>query len=178
MHINIQLDFEIPKELISLYQQASHDKFIGYENPITDEEAEKHLTRYSLTRTYGRMERLGILKIWLDNKLIGFSFPRVIQSTEYRGFKLEETKLDWHRLGTIYIDEAVRGKGITSKVYELFKQDYPNLIWVCEDENQSSKRAALRAGFKHSHYIYFKDSATWSFDKDEEFVYAHAVFKS
>ena len=44
MHINIQLDFEIPKELISLYQQASHDKFIGYVgaaaglNGVTDPE--------------------------------------------------------------------------------------------------------------------------------------------
>lgn len=176
--ITLQLDFEITPELIRIYHEATKSAFIGYDEPLSLEEATQKMHQYASTKRYGKFERLAIMKIWKGDELVGFSLPRKIGDFEYRSFKIEDTDLDWYRLGTIYIIDKCRGQGISSKVVELFKDKYPNLIWQCEQENISSCKAAENAGLLYSHHIYFKDSSHWSFDCDHEFVYGYAVFKT
>ena len=176
--ITLQLDFEITPELIGIYQDATKSAFIGYDKPLSLEEATQKMHQYASTKRYGKFERLAIMKIWKGDELVGFSLPRKIADFEYRSFKIEDTNLDWYRLGTIYIVDKHRGQGINSKVVELFKDKYLNIVWQCEQENISSSKAALNAGLQYSHHIYFKDSNLWSFDSDHEFVYGYAIFKS
>ena len=175
--IRIQMDFEVTEQLVELYRRSTHDPFIGYENPLSLTEAAEKMHQYSTTKRYGQFERLAIMKIWKDDVLVGFSLPRKIAEREYRGFKIEGTLLDWYRIGTIYVDEQYRGQGITSEVVRLFKIQYPNLIWQCEQENINSCKAAEKAGFKLSHHVYFKNKNQWSFEPDEDFPYGYHIFK-
>ena len=178
MNISIQLDFEVTPTLAELYMQSTQCSFIGYKVPLTLEEATQKLNQYSQTKRYGKFERLAIMKIWEGDTLIGFSLPRAIMEIEYRAFKIENSNKDWYRIGTIFIGDQYRGKGVTSKVVKLFKERYPNLIWQCEEGNIGSAKAAEKAGLDYSHHIYFKDSTFWSFDKDEEFTNSYMVFST
>ncbi len=175
--IKIQMDFEISPELVELYRQSTHSAFIGYDTPLTLAEAAEKIHQYASTKHYGKFERIAIMKIWQGDVLVGFSLPRLILQREYEGFKIEDTGQDWYRTGTIYVTDSYRGKGIVAKAVHLLRQQYPNLIWGCKDENLSSKRAAEKAGFKYSHHVYFKADKQWSFSEEDDSLYGYVIFK-
>ena len=56
MNISIQLDFEVTPTLAELYMQSTQCSFIGYEVPLTLEEATQKLNQYSQTKRYGKFE--------------------------------------------------------------------------------------------------------------------------
>jgi RimJ/RimL family protein N-acetyltransferase len=155
--IRIQMDFELSLELAQLYEQATHAAFLGYNEPLSLDQARQKLCQYAATKRYGRYERLAIMKIWKGIELIGFCFPRQVFVNEYHNFNLEINNLDWYRLGTIYIDKVHRGVGVVAEVVKLFREQYPNLVWECHHENISSCKAAEKAGLKYSHHYFDPD---------------------
>ena len=151
--IRIQLDFEVTPELVELYRDSTESPFLGYSKSLTLDEAWEKMTGYSLSQTYGKFKRLAIMKIFLRNKLIGFSFPRQILPKEFSKYKIPGS-VDWYRLGTIFIDDVYRGKGVIKEVVKLFRESYPNLIWQCNAENEASCKAAVNSGFTYTHSYY------------------------
>lgn len=154
--IRIQLDFEVTPELVKLYRDSTESSFLGYKTPLTLDEAQEKMTGYSLSQTYGKFKRLAIMKIFLGDKLIGFSFPRQILPKEFSKYKIPGS-VDWYRLGTIFIDNAYRGKGVIKEVVRLFRESYPNLIWQCNAENEVSCKAAINSGFTYTHSYYMDE---------------------
>ena len=174
--IRIQLDFEVTPELVELYRDSTESPFIGYKAPLTFDEAWEKMIGYSLSQTYGKFKRLGIMKIFLDDKLIGFSFPRQILPKEFSKYKIPGS-VNWYRLGTIFIDNAYRGKGVIKEVVSLFRKSYPNLIWQCNAENAASCKAALNAGFLFSHQYHMDEElSNYVFEPHYLFPKAYKVF--
>lgn len=169
--IRIQIDFDIPSSLVDIYKISTNSSFIWHDKPLTFEQAEKKLHEYANTKC------LSIMKIWKDNNIVGYSFPRKITDTERKGFKLLNDNSEWHRLGTVFILPIYRGLGIVQEVIRIFSCQYPNLVWMCEDNNIASAKSAVRSGFLYSHHIYFYNDSKWSFDSDDMFIYGYKVFK-
>lgn len=166
--VEIQMDFSIPHRLIEIYRKSTEETILGYDEPLSWEEAEAKLSQYASTRMYGKFERTSILKIWYGDVLVGYSFPRAIEQREYRGLKIDEDDTrQWNRLGSIYIHPQYRGRGIIQEVIRQFGVKYPNLIWQCKSHNEASFKSAQKAGFVYSHSLYFLTDSTWSFEKDE-----------
>lgn len=175
-NIRIQLDFEVTPELVKLYRDSTESPFIGYRTPLTFDEAWEKMIGYSLSQTYGKFKRLAIMKIFLDDKLIGFSFPRQIVPKEFSKYKIPGS-VNWYRLGTIFIDNAYRGKGVIEEVVSLFRESYPNLIWQCDAENVASCKGALKAGFLFSHQYYMDEElSNYVFEPHYLFPKAYKVF--
>lgn len=174
--IRIQLDFEVTPELVELYRDSTDSPFLGYKTPLTLDEAWEKMVGYSLSQTYGKFKRLAIMKIFLGDELIGFSFPRQIVSKEFSKYKIPGS-VNWYRLGTIFIDKAYRGKGIIEVVVGLFRESYPNLIWQCDAENMASCKAALKTGFLFSHQYYMDEELnSYVFEPHYLFPKAYKVF--
>ena len=175
--IKLQMDFEIPEDLIGVYQRSSTDLFIGYDAPLSMTEAKKALERYQRTKLFGGVERLCIMKIYKGETLIGFSLPRIVKESEYKGMKIE-SGTDWYRLGTIFIDKPYRGKGVITEVVKLFQEIYPNICWQCEIANKVSFNSAIKAGFKFSHYLWFNNEGSqWSFEEQLDKPHQYCVLK-
>ena len=175
-NIRIQLDFEVTPELVKLYRDSTESPFLGYKTPLALDEAQEKMTGYSLSQRYGNFERLGIMKIFLDDKLIGFSFPRQILPKEFSKYKIPGS-VDWYRLGTIFIDSAYRGKGVIEEVVKLFRESYPNLIWQCNAENVASCKAAVKSGFYLSHQYYMDEElSNYVFEPHHLFPKAYKLF--
>lgn len=175
-NIRIQLDFEVTPELVKLYRDSTESPFLGYKTPLTLDEAREKMTGYSLSRKYGNFERLAIMKIFLRNKLIGFSFPRQILPKEFSKYKIPGS-VDWYRLGTIFIDSAYRGKGVIEEVVKLFRESYPNLIWQCNAENVASCKAVVKSGFYLSHQYYMDEELNnYVFEPHHLFPKAYKLF--
>ena len=174
--IRIQLDFEVTPELVELYRDSTDNPFLGYKTPLTLDEAWEKMTGYSLSQTYGKFKRLAIMKIFLGDRLIGFSFPRQILPKEFSKYKIPGS-VNWYRLGTIFIDNAYRGKGVIEVVVRLFRESYPNLIWQCNAENIASCKAALKAGFLFSHQYYMDEElSNYVFEPHYLFPKAYKLF--
>lgn len=174
--IRIQLDFEVTPELVELYRDSTDSPFLGYKTPLTLDEAWEKMVGYSLSQTYGKFKRLAIMKIFLGDKLIGFSFPRQILPKEFSKYKIPGS-VNWYRLGTIFIDNAYRGKGVIKEVVSLFRKSYPNLIWQCNAENVASCRAALKAGFLFSHQYHMDEELSdYMFEHHYLFPNAYKLF--
>lgn len=174
--IRIQLDFEVTPELVKLYRDSTESPFLGYKTPLALDEAWGKMLSYSLSQTYGKFKRLAIMKIFLGDRLIGFSFPRQILPKEFSKYKIPGS-VNWYRLGTIFIDNAYRGKGVIEVVVRLFRKSYPNLIWQCNAENVASCKAALKSGFLFSHQYYMDEELnSYVFEPHYLFPKAYKVF--
>lgn len=175
-NIRIQLDFEVTPELVELYRDSTDSPFLGYKTPLTLDEAWEKMTGYSLSQRYGKFKRLAIMKIFLGDRLIGFSFPRQILPKEFSKYKIPGS-VNWYRLGTIFIDNAYRGKGVIEVVVRLFRESYPNLIWQCNAENVASCKAALKSGFLFSHQYYMDEELNnYVFEPHYLFPKAYKLF--
>ena len=175
-NIRIQLDFEVTPELVKLYRDSTESPFLGYKTPLTLDEAQEKMMGYSLSQRYGNFKRLAIMKIFLGDRLIGFSFPRQILPKEFSKYKIPGS-VDWYRLGTIFIDNAYRGKGVIEEVVKLFRESYPNLIWQCDAENVTSCKAAVKSGFCLSHQYYMDEElSNYVFEPHHLFPKAYKLF--
>lgn len=176
--IHLSMDFNIPEKLIEIYAQSTHDRNLGYTEPLNLVMAEKKLEQYSRTQMYASFKRLAICKIWKDGELVGYCLPRKIADSERRGFLIED-ELDWYRLGTIYISPEYRGQGIVEEVVKQFRNKYPNLVWKCFFLNLASAGVAKKAGLLYSHIVYHSnDNKSWSFDSTEECCFDYLVFRT
>lgn len=166
--IKLAIDFEITPELVKLYAESTHCPFVGEKDgPYCEIRAKFELEKIARSKMYGKFERLGIMKIFWEDELVGFSLPREMVEREHPIFKLPEG-LKYHRIGTVYVGKGHRGKGIMMHTILMFKTMYPNLVWTCDDANISSQKSAVRGGLKFSHLIYFKSREEWSFEPLED----------
>lgn len=164
----IGIDFGICPRLVELYADSTNCMFVGEaDGPYDLAKAEEMLKKYASTKMYGSHERYGFMKIFYGTVLVGFSIPRAITPKEYRAMKLEEG-IEYHRIGTVYIDPKYRGKGIMTAAIAEFRKTYPNIVWACNSLNAASKAAALSAGLKFSHHLYVgKTMEEWQFEPFE-----------
>lgn len=178
MSIRLAIDFEITPELVKLYAASTHCPFVGEKDgPYCETRAGFELERIAKHKKYGSFERLGIMKIFWDDVLVGFSLPRMIAEREHNVFKLPEN-CTYYRVGTVYIDQEHRGKGIMAMAIKQFVSMYPNVVWTCDGKNISSQKSALRGGLKFSHLIYFKSREEWSFEPMEDCVRVSHVYSN
>lgn len=178
MSINLVIDFEISEGLAALYAESSTDEFIGNkEGELTVAEAFAKLQVYAATKTYGAFERIGFMKIYKDDVLVGFSMPREIKEREHKVFKLPEG-VQWHRIGTVYIGKQYRKQGIMRNVIKTFLTMYPNLVWTCNEKNRASMYSAAAGGLHHSHTIYVGEDKYWEHQPFEGMIRTDLVFKS
>mgnify|MGYP001761695790 CR=1 FL=1 len=177
-NVRIVIDFEITPELVGIYSRSTHCTFVGEKDgPYCLSRSAQELQRIATTKMYGNNERLGIMKIYHQDQLVGFALPRVLQVKEHKVFKLDEDQT-YHRVGTVFIDHPHRGKGIIGQAIKLFKAIYPNLIWTCDEKNTSSQKAAVKGDLKFSHLIYFKSKTEWSFEPMLDHVRVSHVYVS
>lgn len=178
MSINLVIDFEISEGLAALYAESSTDEFIGNkEGKLTVAEAFAKLQVYAATKTYGAFERMGFMKIYKNDVLVGFSMPREIKEREHKVFLLEEEE-GWYRIGTVYIAKVFRGQGIMRDTIHEFKKIYPNLLWTCNEKNRASMHSAIAGGLVHSHNIYVGEDKYWEHQPFEGMIRTDLVFKS
>ncbi len=176
--IHLTMDFIIPKKLIEVYSKSTHERALGYDEPLNLEMAEKKLNQYAQTQMYAGFKRLAICKIWKDDELVGYCLPRKIADSERRGFLIEDG-LDWYRLGTIFILPEYRGQGIIETVVKQFTIKYPNLVWKNCALNIASATAAKKAGMVFSHNVYHSaDNKSWSFENVDDCYFGYQVFKT
>lgn len=175
--IRIQLDFEIPPELIEVVRRSTECEFLGYDKPLTRRETEDMLKEYVTTKRKASFERMSLMKIWKGDTLVGYAYPRKVADRERHGFKIPMNDDPWYRLGTIFILPEYRKGRITTEVVAQFHSMYSNLVWQCEEDNHASAKSAECAGFKYSHHLYFRDNDGWSFEKDREFIWGYKVLK-
>lgn len=178
MNLTLLIDWSIPTGLAEIYSESSDCEFVGNkEGALTVEEAYASLQKYVNTKTYGNFERLGIMKIFHNSVLVGFSMPRELKDKECNVFKLVEG-ITYYRIGTVYIAKAHRGKGIMSNVIKEFVKKYTNVIWTHNEQNILSRKAALSGGLKYSHDIYVGDNRTWTFSPNPNQIRVDIVYKS
>ena len=178
MTIELVIDFNIPEGLAELYAESSDCEYVGNKDGVLSvEEAATNLMRYAETKKYGAFERLGIMKIYKDDVLVGFSMPRDIKEKEHKVFLLPEDT-QWYRIGTVYIGKAYRGKGIMSGAILKFKEMYPNLLWTCNETNTGSHKSALAGGLTLSHKVYVGKERYWEHQPFDGMIRTDLVFKS
>lgn len=178
MVLQLVIDFDIPKDLADIYAESSTCTYVGNKDgELSVAEAQLKLEQYAATKTYGAFERLGIMKIYVDAVLVGFSMPRVIKVKEHKVFMLEEEEV-WYRIGTVYIAKAFRGQGIMRDTIREFKKIYPNLLWTCNEKNRASMYSAAAGGLVHSHNIYVGEDKYWEHQPFEGMIRTDLVFKS
>lgn len=167
-NLELVIDFEITPELVKLYAESTHCPFVGEKDgPYCEIRAGFELEEIARSKKYANFERLGIMKIFWEGKLVGFSLPRVILEREHEIFKLPPG-CTYYRVGTVYIGHEHRGKGIMMWAIKKFVSIYSNVVWTCDEKNISSQKSAVRGGLKFSHLIFFKSRTEWSFEPLEE----------
>lgn len=176
--VSLVIDFEIPEELPEIYLESQSCQFVGdKDGPVDLPGAMADLERYVRTSMFGNRPILGVMKIYYDDVLVGFSFPRVILEQEYKVFKLKGAK-EYYRIGTIYIAKEYRGHGIVKETIRQFRQAYPNMLWTCNSLNTASEATALSGGLKFSHNIYVRPEKKWEFHPVEDQVRIDKVYKT
>ncbi len=170
--ISIKIDFDIDKDFIQLFHSASQHEFTIVENgEMTLDEVRKYLLEVQRTKTMQAQERLGFLKVYDDDKLVGLSVPRTIKEKEHKVWRLPPDK-EYCRMGMIFIDEAYRGKGIGKEAARLFKEKYPNILWTIDPVNIASKKVAGSIDLKHNATLYLKGMQwrhkPWSHERELE----------
>ena len=176
--LDIVTDDEIPERLCELYIESRQDNFIGDKStPSIDEVRTKlqTLTKEGCTN----LERLGIMKILLNNEIIGFAMPRKIAKKEEYYFGVSTDGIDWYRLGTNYITPEHRGNGYMTEVLWRFRRMYPNVVWECTPNNRSSSLVALKNGLLYTHTVYVNKDGSWTkratfFESDEPQTFAYS----
>lgn len=176
MSVRIEIDFKITRDFVKVYAESLCDQFVGNVNNVYDEEkALTELQTIARTQTYAGHPRHGFLKIYVEDKLVGFSLPRIVQKREYEIFKLLDI-LTYHRLGTIYVLKSERNKGYVSKAIQLYEEKHPDLAWTCCETNTASAATALKNGFKLTHKLYYNAKKEASFEKREDTVRTSLMF--
>lgn len=176
--LKIVVDFDINDALITLVQEASTCPYSGIstdQEPWEFKQAERMLKKVVSTGKFAKYQRLGILKMYKDDVLVGFSFPRQVDLREYEKFKLSVLK-DYYRTGTIYVGKAYRGQGIAKAVVQEFKQHYKHVLWTCRDCNIASQATALAVGLRFSHHLYFDPEGEWSFHLPKKLKASNHVY--
>lgn len=178
MSLSLLIDWSTPNDLAEIYAESTDCEFVGNKDGVlTVEEATANLQRYASTKKYGNFERLGIMKIFHEGELVGFSMPRKIEAKENKIFKLEEDST-YHRIGTVYIAKAHRGKGIMTKAIKEFIKQYGNVLWVHNELNVASGKAAMAGGLKYSHSIHVAENREWTFNPNPNQIRVDKVYKS
>lgn len=174
--INLAIDFDVTDDLIELYSHSTGDEFVGEKDgPLDLEQAAAALNKIVLTGLYGKYPRLGIMKIYLGDKLVGFSMPRAVVKDEHEWFKLP-TSLDYYRIGTVFIDPHYRCRGIMKAVIKQFIATYSYVVWTCDVNNTGSAKSALSAGLELKHLLYFNKEKKWFFEHNEDCVRTSLVY--
>lgn len=177
-NLKIVIDFSINDDLINLIQEASTCPYAGIGDGTGDfdfKQAKRLLEKVVATGKFAKHTRLGILKMYRDDVLVGFSFPRQVDLREYEKFKLSVLK-DYYRTGTIYVGKAYRGQGIAKAVVQEFKQHYKHVLWTCRDCNVTSQATALSVGLRFSHHLYFDAQGEWSFHHPKKLKASNHVY--
>lgn len=152
--VSIEIDFDFDDAFAEMFLRASKHEFtIMNDGELTLEDVKEILTEGQKTGSVQDKERLGYLKIFVDDTLVGLSVPRVIDKREYRAWAIDPEK-EYHRMGMIFIDEPYRGQGIAKQAAVQFIQEYPNLIWVIDPVNEPSKKVAAHIGLRHNVSLY------------------------
>lgn len=176
--IRLAIDFDITPELVKLYAESTHCPFVGEKDgPFCEIRAGFELEKIVKHKKFANFERLGIMKIYQGDTLVGFSLPRVVLEREHNIFKLLPN-CTYHRVGTVYVGHAYRGQGIMFSALKQFITMYPNVVWTCDDKNIASQKSAVRGGLKFSHLIYFKSRDEWSFEPMEDHVRVSHVYSN
>lgn len=176
MSVRIEIDFKITADFVKVYAESLCDQFVGSVEATYDEDKSlSELQVIAATQKYAGHQRYGFLKIYDDDKLVGFSLPRIVQKREYENFKLIDM-LTYHRLGTIYVLKTERNKGYVSKAIQLYEIHHPDLAWTCDEKNKASAATALKNGFTLTHRLYFNAKKEASFEKREDTIRTSLVF--
>lgn len=178
MTLRLIIDFEIPDRLVGLYAESSTCAYVGNkEGELSIEQAAANLQRYAETKTYGAFERIGFMKIYKGDTLVGFSMPREIKAKENAVFLLEEGS-QWYRIGTVYIAKQYRRQGIMRETIKEFVKLYPNVLWTCNATNTASYNSALSGGLEYSHSVYVGENRYWEHQEHDNVIRVDCVFKS
>lgn len=177
-NIRLAIDFEITPELVKLYAESTHCPFVGEKDgPYCEIRAGFELEKIARSKKYANFERLGIMKIYQGDTLVGFSLPRVILEREHAIFKLPPD-CTYYRVGTVYISHEYRGQGIMFFAIKQFVSMYSNVVWTCDNKNIASQKSAVRGGLKFSHLIYFRSRDDWSFEPIEDYARLSHVYSN
>lgn len=157
--ITIKIDFNFDDEFVKLFFEASKNEFtIVDEGQLTLEQVRDKLTECQRTNTFQDHSRLGFLKIYKDDTLVGLSVPRVITKKEHKVWCLPDDKT-YYRMGMIFINEDYRGQGIAKEAAYQFKREYKNLLWTIDPSNTPSKKVATSIGLSHNATLYLRGRA-------------------
>lgn len=169
---HIVIDFEVNEEFIEMFHRAGQHKYTLFgEGKMSLEEVRDMVREVCRTKKMQDQERLGFLRLYDGDKLVGLSVPRAIQKIEHKVWLLPKDK-DYYRMGMIFIDEPYRGKGYGKDAATLFLERYKNLLWTIEPTNEPSKRLAAYIGLERNATLYLKGSAwqhkPWGHDRKLE----------
>jgi hypothetical protein len=99
--------------------------------------------------------------IYMDDKLVGMSFPRYTNPNGIDQLFYKES-IPCIKVGAIFVDENYRNKNIGYLACQQFFSSYPDVIkvWTSRKCNGSSITLACKLGFVETHtngdYIIFK----------------------
>lgn len=166
--IRIKISFDLDEDFIAMFKRAVDSTFIdiGEELP-TIEETEKLLRDVQTTQKLSGYERLGFLRVMLDDKCIGLSMPRVIKQTEHVIWGLPKIET-YYRMGMIFLDEEYRGKGYAKDAAWEFKRAYKKILWCVDPKNIPSIKVAQSINLQHTLDVYFDENMRWSHRPREE----------
>lgn len=166
------IDFEVDEEFIQMFHRASQHEFTILEDgKLTLNQIRKLLAEVQSTKKLQDQERLGFLKIYDEDKLVGLSVPRSIKKKEHKVWGLPPDK-DYYRMGMIFIDEPYRGKGYGKDAASLFQREFENILWTIDPVNEPSKKLASYIGLTHNQTLYIKGKIwrhePWRHDRELE----------
>lgn len=178
--INILIDDSISDELCQLYLDSRQDEFIGDKTTPSLEEIRTKLSRF-ISTAEGEIERLGILKVFKDDVLIGWSLPRKLLAKEGSYFDVDSANVAYYRLGTNYLKPEHRGQGYMTDVLKWFKAHYVNIVWECSPDNKPSGTVAIKAGLYFTHTVYVLGEGKFRSvgmhgRKPENYLYAKYIY--
>lgn len=170
--LKLKIDFDVDDEFIEMFHRASlHEYTIINEGKMSLEDTRKLVEEVCKTGKMQDQTRLGFLRIYDNDTLVGLSVPRYIKKVEHKVWCLSPDK-DYYRMGMVFIDEPYRGKGYGKDGALLFKRDYHNILWTVDPGNDASKKVADYIGLQHNATLYLKDKSwrhePWDHDRELE----------
>ena len=154
------LDWEITPRHIVLWMEASRCEFIGDGDESSPRDAHEQLLHIKETGIYAKRKRLGILSIYYKSKLVGFSLPRTLESSEYVKYGIDPS-MEYFRMGTIFVTSRCRGRGIATTVTHQFMCAHPNIVWEHKETNINSQRVAVALGMTKRSKIWYDQKNSW-----------------
>lgn len=153
------ISFDFDDDFVSMFTRACrHEYTMCFDGKLNEDELRVKLLELQQTKRFQDKERLGLLKIYDGDTLVGLSVPRVVERKEYRAWGLTPDK-DYYRMGMIFIDEPFRGKGYAKEAARFFHRTYKNVLWVIDPLNEASKKVASSIGLTHNKTLYIKGTA-------------------